>query len=86
VDAETLEGLRILLAREEEVVEETEITERIIQSPMALTYDEFQESVFTKVCGEAGRGVCVQRDDSHGCRVPTTSLGCSDAPLPGCIG
>ena len=48
-DNKALEGLRILLASDEELRAENAITESIIQTPMFLTLDDFQDSVFAKV-------------------------------------
>lgn len=48
VDEKALEGLRILLASDDELRAENAITESIIQTPMFLTLDEFQDSVFSK--------------------------------------
>lgn len=48
VDEKALEGLRILLASDDELRAENAITESIIQTPMFLTLDEFQDSVFKK--------------------------------------
>ena len=48
VDEKALEGLRILLASDDELRAENAITESIIQTPMFLTMDEFQDSVFSK--------------------------------------
>lgn len=49
VDEKALEGLRVLLASDEELRAENAITESIIQTPMFLTMDEFEDSVFAKV-------------------------------------
>ena len=43
-----MEGLRILLASDDELRAENAITESIIQTPMFLTMDEFQDSVFKR--------------------------------------
>lgn len=48
VDEKALEGLRILLASDDELRAENAITESIIQTPMFLTMDEFQDSVFKR--------------------------------------
>lgn len=49
MDEKALEGLRVLLASDEELRAENAITESIIQTPMFLTMDEFEDSVFAKV-------------------------------------
>lgn len=57
-DEKALEGLRVLLASDEELRAENAITESIIQTPMFLTMDEFEDSVFAKV----SRCYCVAGD------------------------
>lgn len=52
MDDKALEGLRVLLASDDELRAENAITESIIQTPMFLTLDEFQDSVFARVRGD----------------------------------
>lgn len=69
VDEKALEGLRILLASDDELRAENAITESIIQTPMFLTMDEFQDSVFKRelqsptelVVYEALLGACLEQ-------------------------
>ena len=49
LEPRSLEGLRILLASDDELRAENAITESIIQTPMFMTLDEFEDSVFSKV-------------------------------------
>lgn len=46
---ELLEGLRLLLSTDDELRAENDIVESIIQTPMFMTNDDFEDSVFKKV-------------------------------------
>lgn len=49
VRGEMLEGLRLLLCTDAELRAENAIVESIIQTPMFMTNDDFEDSVFKKV-------------------------------------
>lgn len=68
VDDKALEGLRVLLASDAELRAENDITEAIIQTPMFLTLDEFQDSVFARVRRAAARRGCWCCDTAPGQR------------------
>lgn len=58
VRGEMLEGLRLLLCTDAELRAENAIVESIIQTPMFMTNDDFEDSVFKKVGTHTHRILC----------------------------